>query len=102
MKQSYRSPESADLLVRGLVPSPQKQFHICSSVCPSVCGEEMQPCGLAAFCPTQLGLMGTFRYTFAVIVFVFVFFFVWVFDFCCFLFCLNIKPDAMTPHSPTQ
>ena len=68
MKQPYKSPESADLLVRGLVPSPQKQFHICSSVCPSVCGEEMQPCGLAAFHPIQLGLMGTFRYTFTVIV----------------------------------
>ena len=68
MKQPYRSPESADLLVRGLVPPPQKQFHICSSVCPSVCGEEMQPCGLAAFHPTQLGLMGTIRYTFTVIV----------------------------------
>ena len=27
----------------------------------------MQPCGLATFHPTQLGLMGTFRYTFAVI-----------------------------------
>ena len=59
MKQPYRSPESADLLVKGLVQPPQKQFDICSSVCPSVCGEEMQPCGLAAFHPIQLGLMGT-------------------------------------------
>ena len=79
MKQPYRSPESADLLVRGLVPPPQKLFHICSSACPSVYGEEIQSCGLATFRPTQLGLMGTFRYTFAVIVFLF---FLRLFCFC--------------------
>ena len=93
MKQPYRSPESADLLVRGLVLPPQKQFQICSSVCPSFCGEEMQPCELAAFCPTQLGLMGTFRYTFAVIVcicFCFLFFCLFVLCSFCFLFCLYI------------
>ena len=97
MKQPYRSPESADLLVRGLVPPPQKQFHICSSVCPSVCGEEMQPCGLAAFHPTQLGLMGTFRYTFTVIVctcfvlfFLFVLFYFLGFVCVCFVFVLPV------------
>ena len=75
MKQPYRSPESADLLVRGLVLPPQKQFHICSSVCPSVCGEEMQPCGLAAFHPIQLGLMGTFRYFYCHCVYMFLYLF---------------------------
>ena len=43
----------------------------------SLCGEEMQPCGLAAFHPTQLGLMGTIRFIYfychCVLVFVFVF-----------------------------
>ena len=41
----------------------------------------MRPCGLTAFHPTQLGLMGTFRYTFDVIVcicFVFFVFFAFV------------------------
>ena len=41
-----------------------KQFHICSSVCPSVCGEEMHRCGLAAFHLTQLGLMVCFLFFF--------------------------------------
>ena len=88
MKQPYRSPESVDLLVRGLVPPPQKQFHICSSVCPSVCGEEMQPCGLAAFHPIQLGLMGTFRYFYCHCVYMFLYLFYFLFFFV--LFCLRL------------
>ena len=48
----------------------------------------MQPCGLAAFRPIQLGLMGTFRYTFAVIVCIcFCFFVFFVFVFSLFVFC---------------
>ena len=46
-------------------------------------------CGLAAFHPTQLGLMGTFRYTFTVIVCTcFCIYFLVDFVFCLFLFVL--------------
>ena len=50
----------------------------------------MQPCGLAAFRPTQLGLMVTFRYNIIVILFyvtVFVCLFCSFVFICCF-FCL--------------
>ena len=99
MKQPYRSPESADLLVRGLVPPPQKQFHICSSVCPSVCGEEMRPCGLAAFHPIQLGLMGTFRYFYCHCVYMFLYLYrcvVCIYMFPCLL--LIVPSSSKTSH----
>ena len=58
----------------------------------------MQPCGLAAFHPTQLGLMGTIRYTFTVIVctcFCICFCFLFVSLFCfvcvCLVFVLPVR-----------
>ena len=52
--------------------TPAEAVSHFSSVCPSVCGEEMHQCGLAAFHLTQLGLMGTFFLSFVLSCFVFV------------------------------